>query len=148
MSVLDYVIGGILIILAVVVVAFVLLQEGKQKGLGSTIAGGGSENFLGKSRGKRRSLLLSKATTVLSIAFVVILLSLFFAQPNGNKIDYSILKKVDDSYTRTETTTDEDTTEDTEEEETEEETEGTTADGTGATTAEETDETTDESTEE
>lgn len=140
MSALQYVFGVILILLAVAVVFLVLKQEGKQKGLGGTIAGG-QDTFLGKSRGKKSSIFLSKLTTVFSIVLVVIITALYIAQPNGNKIDYSILDKVNDSFTRTETTSEESTTEETEEESSEEtEAESTTDDSTDSTTEESTEE--------
>ena len=43
--------GVALIVLAVLIVLFVLMQEGNQQGLGA-ISGGSSESFFGKNKGR------------------------------------------------------------------------------------------------
>ena len=51
MTVFDYIIGALLIIVSLVIVAVVLLQEGRRKGLSGAIAGG-AETFLSKGKAK------------------------------------------------------------------------------------------------
>lgn len=67
----QYIIGGLLLVLAVALVAIILKQTGKDKGLSGTLAGG-SDTFFGKSGGSTKDKLLFRLTVVLSILFVVL----------------------------------------------------------------------------
>ncbi len=58
------------IILAVVLVVVVLLQSGKSAGLSGSI-GGGAETFFGKNKARTLDGMLSRATTVVAILFVI-----------------------------------------------------------------------------
>ena len=74
----------ILLVMSIFLVVAVLLQEGKSQGL-SALGGGGSESFLGKGKGKRKSEKLSTLTTIVAILFVVIVLLLgTFEQRNSD----------------------------------------------------------------
>lgn len=70
-----YVLGGILIALAVALIVLVLMQSGKDKGLSGTIAGG-AETFFGKNKGSTLDKILSKLTIVISVAVVAIVITL------------------------------------------------------------------------
>ena len=72
---LQYVLGGILIFLAVILTAAVLFQSAKDKSLSGTIAGG-AETFFGKTKGTAMDKILSKATIVISILIVLITVAL------------------------------------------------------------------------
>ena len=74
-STLQYVLGGILIFLAVVLTAVVLFQSAKDKSLSGTIAGG-AETFFGKSKGTAMDKILSKLTVIISILIVLITVAL------------------------------------------------------------------------
>lgn len=76
MEIVEYVLGGILFVLAVALVVCVLLQSGKDKKLSGAIAGG-SDTFFGKSKAKTKDRKLFIATTAMSIAFTVIVLALY-----------------------------------------------------------------------
>ncbi len=67
----QYVIGGILILLAIVLIAVILKQTGKEQGLSSTLAGG-ADTFFGKSGGSTKAKTLAKVTIVASVVFVVL----------------------------------------------------------------------------
>ena len=67
----QYIIGGLLLAIAVVLVAIILKQTGKEKGLSGTIAGG-SDTYFGKSGGSTKDKLLFRLTVVLSILFVAL----------------------------------------------------------------------------
>ena len=71
------------VIIAIVLIGTVLMQHGKQKGLSGTIAGG-AETFFGKQKGKTIDKILSKATTVVAICFVVIVIAMYAIQPDIN----------------------------------------------------------------
>ncbi len=68
-----YIIGGALILLAIVLVAVILKQTGKEQGLSSTLAGG-ADTFFGRSGGSTKAKALAKVTIACSVAFVVLAL--------------------------------------------------------------------------
>ena len=68
-----------LLVLGVVLTVAVLMQHGKSYGLSGTIAGG-AETFFGKEKGGRIDKMLSRATTVIGILFVVFALLTFMFQ--------------------------------------------------------------------
>ena len=73
---LETILGIVLLVLAVALVALVLVQQGKDKKLSGAIAGG-SDTFYGKSNGAGKDKLLSVATTVISVVFVVIVIAMY-----------------------------------------------------------------------
>ena len=68
--ILEYIIGGILIALAAILVVVILSQTGKDKSLSGSIAGGSTDTYFGKSGGSVKEKLLTRVTIVLSILFV------------------------------------------------------------------------------
>lgn len=74
-STLQYVLGGSLIFLAVLLTVVVLFQSAKDKSLSGTIAGG-AETFFGKTKGTAMDKILSKVTIILSILIVLITVAL------------------------------------------------------------------------
>ena len=79
MDVLMTILCSVMIVLAVFLVIAVLMQSGKETGLSGTIAGG-AETFFGKTKGKTIDRALSKATTVVSIIFVLLVLAVYVLQ--------------------------------------------------------------------
>ena len=65
-----YILGIALMVLSVALVALILKQSGKDKGLGTL--GGSSDTYFGKNSGNSKDALLSKLTIALSIVIVVI----------------------------------------------------------------------------
>ena len=68
----QYIIGSILIALAVALVALILMQTGKDKSLSSSIAGGSADTYFGKSGGSTKEKILTRFTIAGSILFVVL----------------------------------------------------------------------------
>ncbi len=85
MGTLNIVLGVILIIAALFLIVAVLAQSGNSDGSLGILGGGGSENYLGKSKGKTRDKILSKATTVVAIIFAVIVLLVYIFQSSETK---------------------------------------------------------------
>ncbi|MBR7094812.1 MAG: preprotein translocase subunit SecG [Clostridia bacterium] len=82
MQVLTYILIGLLIATGLFLVVAVLLQQGKSKGgLSGTIVGG-TETFYGKEKGVQRDRFLSRMTTIAAIVFVVLVLAVYFIQPD------------------------------------------------------------------
>ena len=70
--------GIILLVLAVFLVIAVLLQQGKNAGLGAI--SGGNESYYGQGKTMTKDKLLSRLTTVVAIVFCVVVLLLFMFQ--------------------------------------------------------------------
>ncbi len=98
MQILTYILIGLLIVSGLFLIVAVLLQQGKTKGgLSGTIVGG-TETFYGKENGIQRDRFLSRLTTVAAIVFVVIVLVVYFIQPDfvrdpGNQSPVAMLMK-------------------------------------------------------
>lgn len=75
MSVLDYIVGVIFMLVCAALVVLVLAQEGKSQGLGA-IQGTIENTYWGKNKGRSREGVLKKVTICLSVLFVVIALVL------------------------------------------------------------------------
>lgn len=67
----EVVVGIVLIITSLILVATVLLQEGKSAGLSGAIAGG-AETFLGKGKSKTAEQKLAKITKIVAVAFFLL----------------------------------------------------------------------------
>ena len=87
MEILNYVLGGILLVAAIFLIVAVLMQEGKSKGMGA-VGGSSSDSFYGKTKGKTWDKTLSKLTTICGIVFVVIVLVVYIIQKDINSDDY------------------------------------------------------------
>ncbi len=70
----------LLLLAGVFLVAAVLLQQGKAHGLSGTIAGG-AETFFGKEKGRNWDKKLSRITTIVGAAFVVVVLVVYILMP-------------------------------------------------------------------
>ena len=76
MNVFDYIIGGLLLLMAVFLVVAIMLQSGKDKKLSGAIAGG-ADTFFGKGKSGRKDRTLRILTTVLSTVFFVLIVALY-----------------------------------------------------------------------
>ena len=74
--VVPFILGGVLLALAIAIIALVLVQQGKDKRLSSTIAGG-SDTFYGKSKGADKDKVLSTITAIAAALFVVIVVAMY-----------------------------------------------------------------------
>lgn len=72
----DFVLGGVLIVLALVIIAVVLLQEGRRKGISGVISGG-ADTFLSKGKAKAVDAVLAKWTKYIAVLFMVIVVVCF-----------------------------------------------------------------------
>ncbi len=72
----DFVLGGVLIVLALIIIAVVLLQEGRRKGISGVIAGG-ADTFLSKGKAKAVDAVLAKWTKYIAAIFMVVVVVCF-----------------------------------------------------------------------
>ncbi len=73
MSVWEYVIGAIIIVFSIIIIAVVLLQEGRQANLGAI--SGAAESFMDKGKARTLDALLSRWTKWLAVIFFVLVLA-------------------------------------------------------------------------
>ena len=77
MGALEIVLGILATVIAVVLVICVLMQSGKEKSLSGSITGSSSDNFFGTGKAKTKDKILARATTILAIVFVVLVVVLY-----------------------------------------------------------------------
>ena len=94
---MEIVIGILLILAALFLIVAVLMQSGKSHNLSGTIAGG-AETFFGKSKATTIDKKLSKATTIVAIVFVILVLVSYLAQNNDSAENVPV---IDSSYADT-----------------------------------------------
>ena len=70
MSILEIISGVVLIIAAVAIIVFTMMQEPKGRGLSGVIMGGDSQAEAGRSRGCDANL--AKATKIAGVVFIVV----------------------------------------------------------------------------
>lgn len=70
MTIWEYVIGAVLIVMALLVIAVVLLQEGREANLGAI--SGAADSFMEKGKARTLDAFLQKWTKVISIVFFVL----------------------------------------------------------------------------
>ncbi len=74
MSVVNYILGALLIVASLVMIIVIILQEGNQHGVG--VVSGGADTFFSKNKARTLDVLLAKATKWVAIGFVVVVLAL------------------------------------------------------------------------
>lgn len=72
----QYVLGAVLLVVAVIITVIVLLQESRTSGLSGAIAGG-ADTFFGKTKGRTIEAKLERYTKWLAIIFFVLVLAAF-----------------------------------------------------------------------
>ena len=79
MTVIDYIVGALLIVFAIIMIFVVILQEGNSKGIG--VVTGGADTFLSKNKARTLNSKLARWTKFLAIGFALLVVAL-------NVIDY------------------------------------------------------------
>lgn len=77
MLTLQYVLGSLLIAMAVALVLLVLFQSDKDSRMSGTISGSSSDTYYGQNKGRSRDKLLSRLTIIVGIIFVGTLLAAY-----------------------------------------------------------------------
>ena len=95
----------VLFVAAIAIVALVISQNGKSHGLSGSIAGG-AETFFGKENGKKADKILNKITTILAVAFCLVLIVLYLVQPDVDNVQAPGLELGNSQYYDQSATTD------------------------------------------
>ena len=78
MSILQYIVGGLILALAVALVFLVSKQQGKRKGLENVISGQSSSNsYLNKTEAAKKGKKFEKWTVICAVAFGVLVIALY-----------------------------------------------------------------------
>ena len=86
MSILEIILGVLLIIASIVMIVVIILQEGNQQGVG--VVSGGADTFFSKNKARSYDAFLARATKWFAVGFVVIVLALnVFAYFNGKAVE-------------------------------------------------------------
>ena len=74
MSWYEYVVGALLLIFALIIIAVILLQEGKRSGVAGAVSGG-ADTFLSKNKAHTLSAKLQKLTKYIAIIFILLVIA-------------------------------------------------------------------------
>ena len=75
MEILNIILAILLIVLAIALIVFVLFQTGgRSNKLSQAISGGSPENYTGKNKQRSKDKKLAKITTVIAIAFAIVVI--------------------------------------------------------------------------
>ena len=108
MSLLEIILGILLIIASIVMIVVIILQEGNQQGVG--VVSGGADTFFSKNKARSYDAFLARATKWFAIGFVAIVLALnvfaYFSTKNAEAAaedDTSISATADEAAADAET---------------------------------------------
>ena len=76
MGITEIIVGSLIIIFAIVIIAAILLQEGRRAGINGAISGG-AETFLSKNKARSVDAFLARWTKVIAIAFMILVVIAF-----------------------------------------------------------------------
>lgn len=71
MSAVEYIIGALVILISLVIIAVVLLQQGRRAGINGAISGG-ADTFLSKNKARTVDASLARWTKYIAILFFVL----------------------------------------------------------------------------
>ena len=71
MSVIEYVIGGVIILVSLIIIGAILLQQGRRAGINGAISGG-ADTFLSKNKARTVDASLARWTKYIAILFFVL----------------------------------------------------------------------------
>lgn len=74
MTVWQYILGGVLMVISLVLVVLVLKQQSKAEGLSGAISGGSSDTYFGKHKGRSNEAKLEKLTKIFCTVFIILTL--------------------------------------------------------------------------
>lgn len=71
MSVIEYIIGGVIILVSLIIIGVILLQQGRRAGINGAISGG-ADTFLSKNKARTVDASLARWTKYIAILFFVL----------------------------------------------------------------------------
>ncbi len=78
MEVLQYIVGSLILVLAIGLIVMIILQQGKRKGLENVIGGNsGGNSYLNKTEAAKKGKRFEKVTVWVAILFAVMVIGLY-----------------------------------------------------------------------
>ena len=72
MTILSYVLGSLLLLVAIALIVLVLFQSSKKRGLSGAVGGTSADSFFGKNQSQTKEKKLARFTTICAIIFAVL----------------------------------------------------------------------------
>ena len=78
MTVAQIILGAVAIVLSIVIMALIMIQQGRNDGLGAMAGGSAADaqSYFNKNQNRSRDALLSKATIVVSVILVGVVVAM------------------------------------------------------------------------
>ena len=99
MKTIEYVIGAVLLLIAVGLIVSITMQKSRQRGLSASLAGSSAESYYGKNKGMTKQKVLNTITTVLAIDFAVLVLLLYILHPSNSNSSNTTSSEPEQSQT-------------------------------------------------
>ena len=103
MSVVEIILGVLLLIASIVLIVVIILQEGNQQGIG--VVSGGADTFFSKNKARSYDAFLARTTKWFALGFVVVVLALniiaYVAKSADTTVDVDDTTVVSDVITAT-----------------------------------------------
>ena len=74
MVIVEYILGGVLLLFSIALIIVIILQEGHQQGLG--VVTGGADTFFSKNKARSIDAFLSRWTKLFAVVFVAMVIAL------------------------------------------------------------------------
>lgn len=74
MSIVDYILGAVLLLFAIGTIFVVIMQEGHQQGLG--VVTGGADTFLSKNKARSADALFARLTKFIALGFAALVIAI------------------------------------------------------------------------
>lgn len=74
MGILEYILGGVLLLFSIAIIIVIILQEGHQQGMGAVT--GGADTFFSKHKARSIDAFLSRWTKLFAFVFVAMVIAL------------------------------------------------------------------------
>ncbi len=81
MSVLEIVIGAVLLLISVLAIIVCMMQEQKPQNATAALTGASNDSFYDKNRGRTKEARLRKITTILTVLFFALILFIDIVMP-------------------------------------------------------------------
>ncbi|MBO4795170.1 MAG: preprotein translocase subunit SecG [Clostridia bacterium] len=101
MTTIEYIVGAILLVIAVALIVCITMQKTRQRGLSASLAGSSAESYYGKNKGMTKQKLLNTITIVLAIVFAVLVLLLYILHPSNSNNGNTTSSEPEQSQTET-----------------------------------------------
>lgn len=72
--IIEFILGGILLVFSIAMIIVIILQEGNTQGLGTIT--GGADTFLSKNKARSLDAFLSRWTKIFVVGFVLVVIGL------------------------------------------------------------------------